>query len=137
MLQNTSDLSVIIIYLILSLFLNWRPEIGSIWCNFLIEKVHIISRIYLLSALKDKYVGVLRRKSLSSKTRQQFVMFDTTIRDIITVSQFIKHFRYNIERGLVLSYQFLQIGCDSLISWYNCKVPDTIFMCFITLNNSS
>lgn len=43
-------------------------------------------------------------------------MFDTTIRDIITVSQFIKHFRYNIERGLVLSYQFLQIGCDSLIS---------------------
>ena len=37
---------------------------------------------------------------VSSKTRNQFVTFDTTIRDVINITQFIKRFRYDIERGL-------------------------------------
>ena len=60
----------------------------------------------MLSAMKDRDVGALRRKSSSSKLRNQFVMFDTTIRDVINITQFIKHFRYDIEPGqggLILS----------------------------------
>ena len=68
--------------------------------------------------MKDRDVGVLRRKS-SSKTRNQSVMFDTTIRDVINiVTLFIKSILdmiLNLDRA-ALSYQFLQIGCDSLIS---------------------
>ena len=50
--------------------------------------------------MKNKDVGVLWRKLSSSKTCNQFVTFDTTIRDVINITQFIKRFRYDIERGL-------------------------------------
>ena len=104
MLQNTLDLSVIIIYLIFPLFLNWTIEIGgsaSICCIFLNEKFAIISRIYLLLLWKIKMLVYWGESYVSSsKTRNQFVTFDTTIRDVINITQFIKRFRYDIERGL-------------------------------------
>ena len=66
----------------------------------------------------DKDVGLFGRKSSASKTRDQFVILDTTIRDVITRTQFIKHLLDIILNvgWSALSYQFLQIGCDSQIS---------------------